>query len=288
MFFGDPEQLAPVLPRPLDEWEDHYPYWNDPNILARSCIGYCYAMMVDSILTLEPSFLGDERYQDSQLRPEIQFHVKRDCTNELQYVICDFLTGSRSVIPQVLLEDPTFDISYWYAKQRSRALRLTWRILHQHCMGDVISIVATKLITDSILSLYLCTNPKLSPQYRFNVCPTVSDTNFSKNYQINDLNLEIVTTIPKSWLEDPTFDLVCWYRQHLDQRELFESRYYDNYQTLYTKIVLHHLRETTVVPILLITLQPAVTDQKTLLQMRASRITQSPKWTGMTYLTLNL
>jgi hypothetical protein len=165
-----------------------------------------------------------------------RFHVKKDRTNEHRYVICDFLTGSRSIISQVLLEDPMFDISHWYAEQRSRALRLTGRVLHQHCMGDVISIIATKLITDGISSSYPCTNPKLSPQYRFNVCPTISDTDLSENYQIDDLDLEIVTTIPKGWLEDPTFDFVGWYRQHLDQRGLFESRYYDNYQALYTKL----------------------------------------------------
>lgn len=61
MFFGDPENIAPVLPWPLGEWKSHYPYWKEPRILAREEIGDCYAMVVDSILTLEPPFPGDER-----------------------------------------------------------------------------------------------------------------------------------------------------------------------------------------------------------------------------------
>ena len=69
--FGDPEKLTSVAPWSIDEWRAHYPYWNDKNILARENIGDCYTMVADSILTLEPSFPGDELYSSLNLRPEL-------------------------------------------------------------------------------------------------------------------------------------------------------------------------------------------------------------------------
>jgi hypothetical protein len=74
--FGDSEKLAPVLPWPLEEWREHYPYWNEPNILARENLGDCYAMMVDTSLTLEAPFPGGYRYDSSDLRPELRFRVR--------------------------------------------------------------------------------------------------------------------------------------------------------------------------------------------------------------------
>ena len=32
--FGDSEGLMSVCPWPLEEWQDHYPYLHEPNILA--------------------------------------------------------------------------------------------------------------------------------------------------------------------------------------------------------------------------------------------------------------
>jgi len=71
IFFGDNEQLALVLPWPIHEWREHYPYWNEPDIFAQRSIGDCYAMMVDSILTLEPLFPRDEQYASADLNPEL-------------------------------------------------------------------------------------------------------------------------------------------------------------------------------------------------------------------------
>ena len=75
MCFADSERLTSVSPWSLAEWKSHYPYWNEPNVLAREHIGDCYAMVIDSILTLEPPFPGDEEYVAYDLRPELRFHV---------------------------------------------------------------------------------------------------------------------------------------------------------------------------------------------------------------------
>ena len=32
--FRDSKKLTSVHPWPLDEWRDHDPYWNEPNILS--------------------------------------------------------------------------------------------------------------------------------------------------------------------------------------------------------------------------------------------------------------
>ena len=68
LFFGDPDRTTSVHPWPIDEWVSHYPYWEEPNILARERIGDCYAMVVDTILTIEAPFPGDARYDSSELR----------------------------------------------------------------------------------------------------------------------------------------------------------------------------------------------------------------------------
>ena len=47
MCFGDSERLTSVSPWSLAEWKFHYPYWNEPNVLAHEHIGDCYAMVID-------------------------------------------------------------------------------------------------------------------------------------------------------------------------------------------------------------------------------------------------
>ena len=220
--FGDPEQATSVQRWPISEWREHYPYWGEPNILARATIGDCYAMVVDSILTMEAPFPGDYRYDAPSLRPELRFHVHRN-SNTPDYIVKDRLTSERLILSRELLKNVNFDVSRWYAEQRAAALGLTDNITHQYLIGDAITIVATKLLSDGIYSSYPCTNLELDPADRFWVHP--DGTN---GYVISDVDLEVDTNVPRGWLEEPTFDLVGWYRQHLDQHELFEQRYYES------------------------------------------------------------
>ena len=220
MFFGDPERLASVMPWPIKEWSHHYPEWSKPNILAREKLGDCYAMMTDTILTLEPPFPGDHLYCVLDLRPELRFHVRQE-KGTRNYLVNDRWTGTRTVIEKDLLENPDFDVSYWYAEQRTRKLGLTDVITHHRCMGDAISIVSTKLLMDGIASSYPCTDYSLEPEYRFHLQPGRQ----LDEYVIQDRDLELETAIPKLWLEDPDFDLVSWYRRYLSQHGFFEQKY---------------------------------------------------------------
>ena len=114
--FGDSEKLTSVQRWPLEDWKDHYPYWNEPNILARESIGDCYSMIIDSILTLNAPFPGDEWYHPFDLRPELRFYVRRkDETRDC--VIDDRLTGNQVVVAQCLMENHGFDIGFWYAEK---------------------------------------------------------------------------------------------------------------------------------------------------------------------------
>ena len=97
LFFGDPDRLTSVHPWPIENWQDHYPYWDEPNLLAREHIGDCYAMVVDTILTLEAPYPGDARYTYPELRPELRFYIKRLVATR-DYVINDRLTRSRLVL----------------------------------------------------------------------------------------------------------------------------------------------------------------------------------------------
>ena len=234
MFFGDSGQMTSVNPWPIEEWRDHFPYWNEPQDIARQCIGDCYAMVVDTILTLEAPFPGDTRYDAPRMRPELRFHIKR-LGYTRDYVLTDRLTGSRTVLARSLLENPEFDVSRWYAEQRCQALGLTSEISHNCCIGDALATVATKLLIDGIASSYPCTNPDLIPSRRFHLRRTAEDGQVK--YIVNDADLEILTEVQQVWLEDHDFDLVSWYRHYLARQGFFEYKYYDTHQELYLKRV---------------------------------------------------
>ena len=53
------------------------------------------------------------------------------------------------------------------------------------------------------------------------------------DYMINDKDLQMLFPVSKSLLENPKFDLVSWYREQLDQNELFEQHYYNAHLKLY-------------------------------------------------------
>ena len=96
------------------------------------------------------------------------------------------------VLARCLLENPEFDISYWYAEQRLQMTGLTNRIRHCHPIGDAITIVAKKLLIDGISSSYPCVSGQLNPNDRFCVTKAVIE-----GYIISDIDLGLDTHIPK-------------------------------------------------------------------------------------------
>ena len=203
--------------------EELLPLLENSHILVHTSIQDCYAMVVDSILTLEVPFPGDHLFDNADLRPERRFHVYQR-EKACEYIIKDRLIGDQLIVARDLLENKVFDVSGWYAEQRMRMFELTERTNRPCPIGDAISVVAKKLLIDGITSSYPCTNNGLDPTDRFWVQKAEDKTD---QYLIIDVDLEVDTSLPKAWLEDSMFDLVGWYRQHLDQHELFEQRYYE-------------------------------------------------------------
>ena len=226
MFFGDPEQGALVLPWPISDWKDHYPYWREPCVFPRASIGDCYVMVVDSILTTEAPFPGDQLFDAPNLCPELRFHIYRKEGTQ-NYVVEDRLAGNQQVLSMSLLENEDFNVSGWFSEQRSRMLGLTGGPTHRCLIRDAIAIFTKKFLTDGISSSYPCTDSGLDPAERFWVQKAEGN---SGEYLIVDMDLEVDTSVPNTWLEEPTFDLVGWYWQHLDQHEFFEQRYYESHR----------------------------------------------------------
>ena len=225
------DSSSPVEYPPLADWRDSYPYWCTPGIHARNKLGDCFVMVADAILTQQQPYPGDEVFEANGLRPELRFVVSY-CRRDRNYTIRDRLVNARETIDEALFRKAQFDVSRWYAKRRRQALGLRTKLTHSFAMGHAISLVATKLLTDGVLAWYPCTKPDLDPEDRFAVYP-VGPTRC--DYTIRDDDLDLLVSVPKSRLEEPSFDLVGWYKQYLDQRDLFQRRYLKNHIQVYVR-----------------------------------------------------
>ena len=102
------------------------------------------------------------------------------------YIIKDRLAGDQYIVNVDLLGNKEFNISGWFAEQKSRALGLTERLFHRCPIGDAIAVVTKKLLNDGVSSSYPCTNDGLDPADRFWVQRAEGDTD---EYIIVDLDL---------------------------------------------------------------------------------------------------
>jgi hypothetical protein len=225
----DIDEVLPFSFRPLAEWREHYPYWQEPGIKARKEIGDCLAMIADAILTTQQPFPGDEFFDRADLRPELRFRVVK---GQAEYIIHDYLVQSHMSVTEDLLKRPQFDISHWYARTRSLALALG-KTVHHHCpMGHAVGIVAAKLLMDGADSHYPAIHPAHPTRARFQVYPSKKEHS-EEHYTVLDRDLKYQCYVPKSLLENPTFDLVEWYSQYLDERSLFRKSYSETHLLRY-------------------------------------------------------
>ena len=67
------ELTAPVLFNPINGWRDSYSHWKEEGVWAQRQIGDCYALVVNSLLTLSQPFPGDERFGHVYIHPELCF-----------------------------------------------------------------------------------------------------------------------------------------------------------------------------------------------------------------------
>jgi Zinc knuckle len=106
---------------PAENWCKVYPQWNQDHISARRWLGDCYAMVVETLLTKEQPYPGDDKYiYSKKILPYTRFEITR--VNEADYNVKDWLTEFEISIPMYLLENNHFEVSGWYAQRRSQAI----------------------------------------------------------------------------------------------------------------------------------------------------------------------
>ena len=176
-------------------------------------------MVAHATITLGLPYPGDDLYPVESERPETRFRIEKRRSG---YRIHDFLVNELVVVDQQLLRNPQFNLTRWYAVRRAKALLLDKRTIPHYggTMGDSISRIAKKLLTDGIATYYPCKRADLNPHTRFEVCQR---TVVSDEYIITDKDLRSHVKIPRAKLETPSFDLVGWYIQYLSQRDLYEG-----------------------------------------------------------------
>jgi hypothetical protein len=112
------------LPVPEPNWQQNYPIWQQPGILARKEIGDCYAMTTEYLWTIQQPYLKDNLWSNVNCRPDSQFSVTRLRKDIDQFRIIDQLTDFQVCVPCTHLDNLRFDLGHWYAKQRAKALNL--------------------------------------------------------------------------------------------------------------------------------------------------------------------
>ena len=149
---------------PLSEWRDHYPYWGQPGIQVCRAMGDSYAIVTNAVLMLGQPYLGDELYHLIKMHPEDHFLVKKRGS---EYKIFDSLINEGVAVELELLKKPQFNLSRWYTKKRVRSLALDKVAIYSHNgpVGPVLSITASKLLTDGIHTYYPCVHSDLNLEF---------------------------------------------------------------------------------------------------------------------------
>ena len=145
------EELEDIPSWPISEWQDHYPFWKQPDILATRSMGYSYIMVANTILTKGQPYPGDDPSTTRNLIPEYRFMIRE---RRADYRIHDIFVGLQVSLPKHLLKIPCFNLSKWYAVRRTESLGLlrSESLPYVSRMGDAIFEVTKTLLTNGIHS----------------------------------------------------------------------------------------------------------------------------------------
>ena len=115
-----------------------------------------------------------------------------------------------------------FNLSRWYATQRIKALAMDKARAHYYDgrMGQALSIVARKLLTDGIHTFYPGVQTDLDSEEHFSVCQRVA---VPSEYVITDKDSKFHARVSQTLLENLGFDLVGWFVKQLRRREFDEA-----------------------------------------------------------------
>ena len=211
------EELEDIPSWPVSEWQDHYPYWKRPDILASRSMGYVYLMAANTVLTLEQPYPGDQLFMTSNLRPEHRFLVRE---RQFEYEIYDALVDTHVFLPKHLLKIPRFNLSRWYAMKRVRDLHLSKSRARSYygLMGHTLCEVAQVHLTHGIHTYYPSLALDRNPSERFAVIPWPRCKN---EFIVTDIDLMIYAELSREQLENTSFDIVGWYIDILKNRSLY-------------------------------------------------------------------
>ena len=193
------------------------PDWINQGPAPRKFIGDCYGMMATHVLYECQPYLGDELNDPYDVNHFTLIPYAK------HYQILDSHAGFHVNVPCTLLENPQFDLGSWYSKRRVKALSLCYPgPVYHYLFGDPISYIGSKLLEDEIESSYPCIDPLPDPEGRFNLYPLHDNL---LEYIVDDAELSLQLPVPKDSLLNPTFDLVSWYCDQLENCGLYNSMY---------------------------------------------------------------
>ena len=194
------------------------------------------------MLTQNQPYPEDERFLELAEAMDLshRFQGGLKPNRKRNYVFIDALTNFTFSIPAELLQNPQFDLPNWYAKQRAKHYRRKFESFESappFKMGDPLIITAQCKLRDGIRSCYPgCDFNQVPDQCRFRVRREDLET-----YVIEDQDLHLEFNIEKSKLEDSMFDLVSWYRELLDESNLYDSIYTTRSLELYDRITVSRI-----------------------------------------------
>ena len=213
------QELEDIPSWPISEWQDHYPFWKQPDILANRSMGYSYIVVANTILTKGQPYPGDDLSTAPTRRPEYRFRIQE---RQLCYEVYDTFVGRQVSLPKHLVKQPCFNLSRWYAVKRTKLLSLdrSEALPYVGLMGHAICEVAQTHLANGVHTYYPSKRMDLNPRNRFVVCPR----NLVKNkYIVTDKDAKIHVEISGANLEDASFDIVGWYINVLKEQNLYPS-----------------------------------------------------------------
>jgi hypothetical protein len=237
IYILDAEMLVDV-PEPVvvpsETWREDYPFWQNANALARDRIGNCYEMTAESLLTRFQPYPGDELLRETahECAPFNRFNVKQSHSNSLNFRIHDLYNDFKITIPKSRLENPRFNLAHWYAKERARAQNTEKPDKRKYPpqIENPIALVTFHLLRNGVSSHFPNTSPDSWTDDRFFVFLKDYD---STTYIIIDDDLDIRTEIDLSNLENPNFDLINWYKAHVEMEGAFCDKYIIKHEGAY-------------------------------------------------------
>ena len=230
----DPEVSPPEVPEPIIEnsWRKWYPDWQDPRATAPSSIGNCYEKTAEYILTIQQPYPGDGYYNDKLIffPPSERFRVAQ--VSEDMFIIKDRWTEVDLDIEKSWLMNIHFNLGHWYAKYRALVLGLKKPSVKRYPqqLEDPLVLVTQHVLRNGINDYYPNVKTGSWRDDRFFV--HLKDFG-STTYVIIDDDLEIKTEIDKSVLENPEFDLVEWYVNHIQTSCNYYKKYLEHQRNKY-------------------------------------------------------